>query len=100
MTQVTLIPGRPAVTKIVEPATPDQVQITMDRKTAEVLMLILARVGGNPRDSLRGETDKVWGALSRAGVGLYGHKAGTLMADTTSQYMHTPASISFKDGAL
>lgn len=71
MTTVVVIPAQPAVTQVVREATPEQVQLTMDRKTAEVLRLVTAKIGGS-RDGLRGEMDKVSNALNTAGVRVYG----------------------------
>lgn len=98
MTQVTLIPGRPAVTKIIEPATPEQVQITMDRKTAEVLQIILNNIGGHPESTLRGETDKLHYALNRAGINSYRGLSG---GDTFERGLHYPPGVLyFKNGVL
>jgi hypothetical protein len=83
-TNAKVIPGRPAVTQVVQPATPEMVELSMERKTAEVLRLILCKVGGSP-SGLRGEADKMAAALRDAGVSVYGQRIGEYMHEATNR---------------
>lgn len=54
----------PAVTKVV---TPEVVTLTLSRDEADVLTVIMARIGGMPTTSVRGYADNIQRALEDVG---------------------------------
>lgn len=70
MATAVIKPGRPAVTevRIIEPATPEAVVLTMSRREAETLAIIFRHIGGPPNTTRRGDVNRMADAIRLAGV--------------------------------